>query len=166
MKTLLLMNHAKSSWKNRKLKDRDRPLSKRGRKSASEMGQLIYSKELVPQQILSSSVERARETAQLVMEACKYDGEFIFLDKLFMAEADVILDALKLLPDNLERILIVGHNPGIESLLQILSRRVESLPSASIAYISLPVASWKDLSVKSSGELIELWRPKETKKID
>jgi phosphohistidine phosphatase len=161
MKTLLLMRHAKSSWSDRKAKDRERQLTKQGKKNAREMGKVLLKNELIPQLVLSSSVERCRQTAQEVTEACNYQDNILFLDKLFMAEAEVIVDALKLLPDKIERVLVVGHNPGLESMVIFLSGQIEPLPSASIANISLTINSWKDLNKDSSGELIQLWRPKD-----
>ena len=155
------MRHAKSSWKDRKLKDRERPLTKRGKKNAHEMGVVLFKNELIPQLILSSSVERSRQTVQEVINACNYQGKILFLDKLFMAEADVVVDALKLLPDEAERVLVVGHNPGLDSMIILLTRQIEFLPAAGLANISLPINSWKDLSKDSRGELIQLWRPKD-----
>jgi len=161
MKTLLLMRHAKSSWKDQDLKDRKRPLSKRGKRNAPQMGELLQEKELLPQLILASSALRARQTAELFAEASKYQGDIRYLDDLYMAEADEYLDELKKLPDDLERVMIIGHNPGLESLLPMLTGRVESLPTAAIAHMTLPISNWKELNKKTKAELIELWRPKE-----
>jgi phosphohistidine phosphatase len=68
LKTLLLMRHAKSSWKHTELDDHDRPLAKRGKRDAPRMGQLVRQEELVPQLILSSTAVRARNTAEIVAE--------------------------------------------------------------------------------------------------
>jgi phosphohistidine phosphatase len=155
------MRHAKSSWKEKDLKDRKRPLSKRGKRNAPQMGKLIHEKELIPQLILSSSALRAKETAELFCEAFGYQGEVRYMDELYMAEADEILDVLKKLPDELERVMVIGHNPGLESMLPMLTKRVAALPTASIAYLTVPVDSWKDIHKKTRAELIELWSPKE-----
>ncbi len=161
MKTLLLMRHAKSSWKDSKQKDKDRPLSKRGKKNAIQIGELIKDRELIPELLLSSSAKRARETTELVVGASGYTSEVTYLDHLFMAEPDVILDALRLLPDTTERVLVVGHNPGLESLLQILTGQIESLPTAALACLFLPVKSWKEINKDTEASLGELWRPKD-----
>jgi phosphohistidine phosphatase len=161
MKTLLLMRHGKSSWKETKLKDRERPLNKRGRKSVSRMGELLKEAELVPQVIYSSSAIRARQTVEALVTACGFTGEVEYLDSFYMAEPEVYLKRLRKLPDDIERIMLIGHNPGLEALMQILSGRVEALPTASIAYLSLPISSWKDSYVDTKAELIEVWRPKE-----
>jgi phosphohistidine phosphatase len=161
MKTLLLMRHGKSSWKEKDLKDRKRPLSKRGRRNAPQMGKLLIEKELVPQLILTSSALRARQTADLLAEASGYQGEIREIDDLYMAEADEILDVVKDAPNGLERIMVIGHNPGMESLLPMLTGNIEALPTAAIAYLALPVDDWKKVGKKTKAELVGLWRPKE-----
>jgi phosphohistidine phosphatase len=161
MKTLLLMRHGKSSWKHPELADRERPLTKRGVKASQLMGELIVLKELVPQRIFSSSAVRTIETAQNLGAACECGDRITAVDEFYLAEPDIYINYLKTLPDDLERVMVIGHNPGLESLLQILSGQIETLTTAVVAYLSLPVKSWKDLSSETEGELIELWRPKE-----
>lgn len=161
MKTLLLMRHAKSSWKDSKLADHDRPLNKRGKKDAPRMGVFLQEKELVPQRILCSSALRSRETAQAVTENSDFSGEIVYLDRLYMAETDEFLAVLRELPDSLERVMIIGHNPGLETLLQTLSGRIESLPTAVLAHLTLQSSSWAELNGEVTGEVLEIWRPKE-----
>lgn len=164
MKTLILMRHAKSSWKHPEIKDHERSLNKRGKKDAPRMARLLADNELVPQRILSSTAERSRMTADAVIEVTKFSGDVSYLDALYMAEPDVYLELLSLMPDNFERILVIGHNPGLEGLLQILSGRVESLPTAAVAYLSLPIHSWKEIRAHDNpGELIALWVPRDMK---
>jgi len=161
MKTLLLMRHAKSSWKFPELSDRDRPLNKRGEKDAPRMGKLLKEKELIPQRIYSSTAVRACKTAEAVAEKVDYKDEIIYLDSLYMAEPTAIVDVLKTVPDEIKSVLVVGHNPGLEGLVQILSHKVESLQTATIAYIKLPIKSWSELSLSVEGELKAVRRPRE-----
>ena len=161
MKTLLIMRHGKSSWKNKELKDHERPLSKRGVRDSIKMGELLQHRELVPQLILVSTAVRTKETAKLLVEASGFQGETIALDSLYLAEAEEYLHDLLTLPNEIERVMIIGHNPGLEALLQILSGRIEALPTGVVAYISLPINHWTDVHNKIEGELVELWRPKE-----
>lgn len=164
MKTLILMRHAKSSWKHPELKDHERGLNKRGKKEAPQMGTLLKDNELVPQRILTSTAERSRMTAQAVVEAMHYTGDVSYLDALYMAEPEIYLELLSLMPDDVERILVIGHNPGLEGLLQILSGRVESLPTSAVAYLSLPIRSWKEVrDHEEAGELVALWTPHDVK---
>lgn len=161
MKTLLLMRHAKSSWKDHDLEDQLRPLNKRGKKDAPLMGLLIREKELTPQQILSSTAERARETTQSIIETTGFTGKVEYLESFYLGEPENYLDVLHFLPDDVERVMIMGHNPGLEGLLQILTGAVEPLSTAAIAYIVLPIRHWSELNNSVEGELIELWRPRE-----
>jgi phosphohistidine phosphatase len=161
MKTLLLMRHGKSSWKHPELSDRERPLTKRGIRASLHMGEFMVLKELVPQKIITSSAVRALETARLLAQKCQREDAIIAVDELYLAEPDLYINYLKTLPDDLERVMVVGHNPGLESLLQMLSGRIEMLTTAVVAFLSLPIKSWSELSSETEGDLIELWRPKE-----
>ena len=161
MKTLLLMRHAKSSWKDTELSDIDRPLSKRGKKDAPQMGALLLEKELVPQIILSSPAVRARQTAELLAAACEFTGDVQYLDSFYLAEPAAYVEGLVALPDDIELAMVIGHNPGLEGLLQMISGRIESLPTSTIAYLSVPISSWHELRSDTEGELLELLLPYE-----
>jgi len=156
MKTLLLMRHAKSSWKDTKLTDHERPLNKRGQKDAHFMGKVLLEKELLPQKIIASSAVRVRETVAGLVSSSGSNCETEFSDTFFMAESETYLAALRLLPDSLERVMVVGHNPGLEGLLQKLSGRVETLEAGTIAYLSLAIQNWGELTCEIEGDLIEV----------
>ena len=161
MKNLLLMRHAKSSWKDKDLPDHERTLNKRGRRDAPMMGELLAERELIPEIIISSSALRARQTAELVAENAGYTGNITYLDRLYMAEVDEYINALNDLPDDVDPVMLIGHNPSMETLLQMLSGQIESLPTAVIAHLRLPIESWAELTLNKQGELVEIWRPKE-----
>lgn len=158
------MRHAKSSWKESSIKDKDRPLTKRGRKDSPRMGDLLKEAELVPQLILCSPAVRTRLTAEAVAKQSGYTGEIQYFDSFYMGEADDYLKKLVKLPDEIERVMVIGHNPGLEALMQVLSEQVEALPTASIAYLSLPIDHWKDLTPETESQLNEIWRPKSLNK--
>ncbi len=166
MKTLLLMRHAKSSWKDTDLADHERPLNKRGKKDSVFMGAVLKEKELLPQIILASSAVRIRETITGLTQESGYAGEIEFSDELYLAEPEVFLRVLCNLPDTFERVMLMGHNPGLEGLLQVLSGRIESLPTGSVAYLSLPVQQWSELSNETEGELIEMLLPHELRELE
>ena len=166
MKTLLLMRHAKSSWKDTDLADHERPLNKRGKKDSVFMGAVLKEKELLPQIILASSAVRIRETITGLTQESAYAGEIEFSDELYLAEPEVFLRVLCNLPDTFERVMLMGHNPGLEGLLQVLSGRIESLPTGSVAYLSLPVQQWSELSNETEGELIEMLLPHELRELE
>ena len=162
MKTLLVLRHAKSSWKDRGLEDHGRPLNKRGKKDAPVMGKLIKKKKLTPDWILSSSALRARRTAEMAAEASKFSGEIRIEDELYLARPTTIVEVIqKSAPQSAETILIVGHNPGLEELVGVLTGQKQLFPTAALAQIELPVERWDELTPETRGKLIHLWRPKE-----
>lgn len=163
MKTLLLMRHAKSSWKHPELADHDRPLTKRGCKDVPRMYEILEDQELIPQVILCSSAVRTKETAELLLEKVKEEVKVDYLDSFYLAEPQVYIQAVASQPDEIERVMVIGHNPGLEGALQILSGRIESLPTGAVAYLALPISHWSELSTTTEGDLVEFWRPRELK---
>src|SRR5688500_15561286 len=110
MKTLLLLRHAKSSWKDDSLDDHDRPLNERGKQEAPRMGQLLLDEQLLPDIILSSDAKRARRTVEKVCDAAGYRGETVLTSELYLANAAGYLKVLSRLPEHVSRVLVVGHN--------------------------------------------------------
>jgi phosphohistidine phosphatase len=162
MKTLLLMRHGKSSWKDvKKDEDKLRPLTKKGEKDVEKMSELLEEKEILPQIILTSTAKRARETANIFLDQCCGEITYIALDTLYLAEPPAIIEALKTLPDQADRVIVIGHNPGLEGLLQHLTGAVESLPTSSIAYLELPIERWSELSLDAQVEKWDKWKPKD-----
>lgn len=161
MKTLLVLRHAKSSWKNVNLADFDRPLNKRGKNDAPRMGALLKQEEIVPELIISSSAERALATAEAVALACGYDSEIQITRQLYHAWPEAYLEMLNNVPDENQRVMVVGHNPGVESLVEELTGDWIRMPTAALAQISLNINQWSELSLDSKEELINYWWPKE-----
>lgn len=161
MKTLYLMRHAKSSWKDEQLADHERPLKKRGRKDAGAMGKLLKSKKRTPGSIYSSTAERARETAKIMAEKSEFGGEVYYVKNLYLAEPDALLAVLHQVADEIDAVLLVGHNPGLEALTQVLGGKIVALPTAAVAHLSLPIEKWSEISLATRGELAHLWVPKE-----
>ncbi len=161
MKTLLILRHAKSSWKQTGISDHDRPLNNRGKMSAPRMGQLIYEEDIVPEIILSSTARRARDTADLVAEASGFQGEVIYLEDFYHAWPSDYIDAVRNLSDDLNSAMVVGHNPGMELLLEQVTGEAERFPTAALAVISLPIVYWSQLNDETEGEIIRFWIPRE-----
>lgn len=162
MKTLLLMRHGKSSWKDvKKDEDKLRPLAKKGEKDARTMAELLEEKNIFPQVIYSSTAKRARETANVFFSQCCGEITFVALDSLYLAEPPAIVDVLKETPDRFDRVVVIGHNPGLEGLLQHLTGEVESLPTASVAYLELQIEHWSDLTLEVRADKWEKWKPKD-----
>jgi phosphohistidine phosphatase len=167
MKKLLLMRHAKSSFKDNDIQDFERPLSKRGEKDAPRMGKLLKEKDLVPDLILSSAAIRAGRTAEIVAEKCGYKREIIYVNDFYLGEPDIYIQTLRDLKEEEDNewktLLVIGHNPGLESLLQQLADKVESLPTSAIAYLQVPVRTWKAINADVIAKVEAIWRPRDLK---
>jgi phosphohistidine phosphatase len=161
MKTLLVMRHAKSSWKDAALADDRRPLNKRGRSDAPRMGRLLRETDLVPHAILSSTAERARQTALAVAEASGFEGEIQFEDSLYGAPAETYLALLLGMTADRQIVMVVGHNPGVDELVDELTGESEHLSTGAVARIELAIDRWADLSPETEARLEALWRPRE-----
>ena len=161
MKTLLVLRHAKSSWNDSALDDHERPLNKRGQRDGPRMGELLREYGLMPDVVISSDAVRARLTAEAVAETARYAGEILLDPHLYMACPADILSLLPRVRENAETVMIVGHNPGLEKLVEQLTGERQDLPTAALAQIVLPIDRWRDLRVSTRGTLFGLWRPRE-----
>jgi phosphohistidine phosphatase len=159
MKTLLVLRHAKSSWNDPALDDHERPLNERGRRDAPRMGELVRQYGLIPDLVISSDAVRALLTAQAVAEAARYAGEILLDPRLYIASPADILSLLQTVRENAETIMIVGHNPGLEELVEHLTGERLDLPTATLAEIHLPIDHWHDLDIATRGTLVGHWRP-------
>lgn len=161
MKTILVLRHAKSSWSDPGLADIDRPLNKRGKRDAPRMGDLLYKEDLVPDLILCSPARRAKNTALAVIERSDYTGEIEIIPDFYPGDPETFLDALISLPDNINRVMIVAHNPALEELVYELAGESARLPTSALAQISLLLETWQDLEHDVQGKLDNLWWVKE-----
>jgi len=161
MKMLLIMRHGKSSWKNNDLADHDRPLTKRGRMDVPRMGALVRDEDLVPDIILCSTAKRARETTKLFIDTSGFDGAVKFHRSIYQGCNSDYIDLLRSLDQGCRIAMVVGHNPGLEELLSTLADIDEWMPTACIAQIRLNFDDWQSLNEYSTGELVNLWRPRE-----
>jgi phosphohistidine phosphatase len=160
MKTLLILRHAKAE-RDESPSDHERELTKKGKKAARRMGELIKRENLLPDLILSSAAERARRTAEETAGGAAFAGETKLLEELYLAEPHAYLDSLRRLGGDAQRVLVVGHNPGIEALIFRLTGSAEHMPTAALAVCTLPIESWSELGPETTGQLRNVWRPKE-----
>ena len=161
MKTLLVLRHAKSSWNDPALDDHERPLNERGRRDAPRMGELAQEYGLRPDVVISSDAVRARLTAEAVAEAAGYAGEILLDQRLYIASPAEIILVLRTMREDAETIMIVGHNPGLEELVERLTGERQDMPTAALAQIGLPIDRWRDLKLSTRGTLLGHWQPRE-----
>ncbi len=165
-KTLLLMRHGKSSWKEKGLADEKRPLKKRGEEAAEMIGKTLKVNEIVPDLILSSPAKRARCTAEIVAKESNLSHKVELVDSFYMGEPSDFIARLKKIPGDVKRVMVVGHNPGLEAFLQMLDGHINAMPTGSLAIIKLNLHSWDEFSAETQGSITAFWDPeqKEAKK--
>jgi len=161
MKNLILMRHAKSSWKNVSLPDHERPLNKRGKRDAPRMGRHLQDQGILLDAILCSTAVRARETADGFLKEYTFEGQVLYVDELYHASCETILTALKQLPEKVDTPMVIGHNPGLDDFLEMVCDEYEHMPTACVAQIEFPVERWIDLRGVTKGELANIWKPRE-----
>lgn len=160
MKTLFVLRHAKSSWDFPHLSDFERPLNKRGEKAAPLMGKVMREREFVPEIILSSPAMRAKTTANLVKESAECSAEIILNRSIYESGTNNLLYIISEISDAYESVMIVGHNPTFEGIVQILSGEYQRMPTAALAIIDLNIESWSDTK-PNCGNLREVLIPKD-----
>ena len=146
MKTLYLLRHAKSSWDDTSLPDRDRPLEARGVRDAAKMGKRwspLYGK---PDLIVSSPAVRALATAKVVAEGLKYKLKNITVnDRLYAATVDALITVIEALDDKLQRVMLVGHNPGFTELAHHFDSGITHMPTCALAEFRFDAKSWSGI---------------------
>lgn len=149
---LLVLRHAKSAWNTAAPSDFERPLSKRGRRDAPRVGRHLASAGLKPDYIVSSPATRARQTVIAVCAEMGIEESAIHWDqRIYHASTGALMDVLAESPEEAGRVLIAGHNPGLEMLVQTLSREAvpmpddwKLMPTAAVAHLEIP-GRWQDL---------------------
>ncbi len=171
MAQLLLLRHAKSSWDDPTLRDHERPLNPRGERSARAMSNAFAMLRLAPDLALVSSSLRTRQTFELLRlmtEAMEVD----MTDRLYLADAETILDRLREVPEGVRSVLVVGHNPGLyDTAIELVgrdpaarpeppvSRLLDGYPTAALAEFTVEVP-WTALGA-GAGKLVRFQRPED-----
>ena len=163
---LLVLRHAKSAWDTGARTDFERPLSKRGLRDAPRMGRFLADEGLVPDHVVSSPAERARQTVIAVCAELGFDdGAIRWDERVYHATTGALMDVLAESPPGARRMLIAGHNPGLEMLVQTLCRdRVpmppdyKLMPTAAVAHLEID-CPWSEID-GGAATLLSLTRPK------
>ena len=161
LKYLLILRHAKSSWKEPYRGDHDRVLNKRGKRDAPVIGELLREEDIVPDLIITSSAARAQNTAKAVANSSGFEGDLVVTGSLYHAGTGSFLEVLSSIDDKYERVMVVGHNPGMEELLEDLTGSYERMVTAALAYVSIPIKKWSEIQEDAAGTLLSIWRPRE-----
>ena len=160
-KTLTLIRHAKSSWKEPGLADFERPLNGRGKRDAPLMGGILSETLGAPDLFLTSPARRALKTARIVAKAIGYDKSNLrVVEEIYGAGVAVLLQIVAGVEDRFGRVFLCGHNPGLTALaVRLADRPIGDMPTMGVLAIRFPAASWQSVgSVK--GEVILFDYPK------
>jgi phosphohistidine phosphatase len=164
MITLMLMRHAKSDWADESLSDFARPLNARGKKAAPLMGDWMREHHLIPTRILCSTATRTKETLFGLEKAwAAHPSEKVvveFVDELYLATPTTILATIQHHHRDAERLLVIGHNPGMELLATQLSGQQIEMTTANVVVLNAnPI--WEDaLSDLTAWKLVHHEKPK------
>jgi phosphohistidine phosphatase len=159
MKRLYVLRHAKSSWDDASLADFDRPLNERGKEGAPFMGNVMRERGYLPDVVLASPAKRAEKTAMLAAGAAGFAGEITFVEQIYEASPQTLVKVMSNVDDRANSAMIVGHNPGMEGLIRLLTGASEAMPTAGLAVIDLEIEKWSDIG-HETGKLVEVLRPK------
>jgi phosphohistidine phosphatase len=163
---LFVLRHAKSSWSDPGLDDRERPLAPRGRQAVELLAEHVRANGVRPEQVLVSPAKRTRET----LEGVAPGGEVIVEPKLYGATAGSLLERLRSVPDDVSSVMVIGHNPAMQALVVELADRsasdparlesaAQKFPTGALATFELH-APWAELQ-PGGAVLTELVRPKD-----
>lgn len=168
MLDLLLLRHAKSAWDDPTLDDHARPLTKRGRRAADLMGDYLRQEGLLPDLALVSGAARTRETWKRLARRWNGQPAAEVLESLYLAEPARLLAAIRQAPAGATRLLLLGHNPGLERLARrlagsgseapALAALKAKFPTAALAWLQFDAPDWQAIG---EGRLLRFVTPRD-----
>jgi phosphohistidine phosphatase len=161
MKTLTILRHLKSSWKDKDLPDIERPLNRRGKEDAPVMATRIREAGIRPSLILSSPAHRAWTTAKVIAREISYPAEFLQREaELYLADVDTLLEVLERQDNKFNSIMIVGHNPGLTEFANYLRPNLtDNIPTGGVVSLNIETDDW-NLRDRAPAELLVFDYPK------
>jgi phosphohistidine phosphatase len=147
MKKVILVRHAKSSWKDSEQRDIDRPLNQRGKRDAPMMGARLATRGVRPGRMISSPAKRARRTAQAIAAELDHDASAIAIDdRIYHGGTRDLLDIMREQDDSLDCIMIFAHNPDVTEFANLLDRGfILNVPTCGVLEIDFDVARWEEI---------------------
>lgn len=147
MRRLYLIRHAKSSWSDPGLSDRDRPLNKRGKRDAPMMGERLHLSGVVPDRVYASPAKRARKTARHISRAVGYPVERIEEnDDIYTADINRLFGVVKRAPESAKTIFVVGHNYVLTDLAEYLTgKTLINVPTCGVVCMDFSCATWQEV---------------------
>jgi phosphohistidine phosphatase len=165
LRRIVVIRHAQSSWDDPSLADHDRPLSKRGRKARSRLRDHIEGLELRPDLVMCSSSRRTRETLAGIRSAFGRKARVESDSELYAASAEKLVTELRRLDDQVTTVVLIGHNPGVADLVELLvsasandEAAIDTFPTAAVAVLSV-AGPWRALQ-PACASLESFWSPR------
>jgi phosphohistidine phosphatase len=160
MKTLYVLRHGEAAPENELTSDHERELTRRGRASVQQAAAALRERSSVPSLVLTSSATRARHTAELCVAAWPAGVELAVEPDLYLAGPHSYLKSLAARADGHRAAMVVGHNPGLELLVHLLTDRSEHLATAALVELELSIVAWAELSGggRAAGRLVHTFR--------
>ncbi|MEO9803994.1 MAG: histidine phosphatase family protein [Reichenbachiella sp.] len=161
MKALYLVRHAKSSWKDASLSDRDRPLNKRGERDAPRMAEFLSEKITCPDTFICSPSRRTKDTAASFLQVFgKTDADLKLEEDLFHGYEEDMANILKHVDGNYQSAMLFVHNPGITDYVnELTGSNILNIPTCGVAGIKLEINNWAEIN-KCPAELLFYYYPK------
>ena len=160
MKRLIIMRHAKSSWKDASLSDHQRPLNKRGKRDAPRVARELQARGWAPALVLSSDSARTRLTFEGMQPELVEPAEVRWLPEFYHGGAHILMEVMTDLPEQIGPVLALGHNPGWENAVLALTGESETMTTANAALLEAD-GSWAELAEPGLWRLVDVLRPKE-----
>mgnify|MGYP005851875811 CR=1 FL=1 len=168
MKLLYFLRHAKSSWENPDWQDFERPLNKRGKEDIPLMGALLKQRGIMPERIVSSPAERTYKTARKIAKIIGFPPDALVKDEeLYEASVTDFFNIIAQQPDEVQKLMFVGHNPTLTDMVNLLARkiRIDNIPTCGICALRFEADNWLQIE-EGSGELLFFEYPKKYKSAD
>jgi len=169
MKTLLLLRHAKSSWKDPTLRDFDRPLNKRGKKACEIMARHLAEAGIRPDLVICSAANRTQATLRGIQEGLDSEATVSIEDGLYHASVGTMLSRLQDISDDVGTVMMIGHNPAMEDFAEDLADGTMAaleqdmrtkFPTAALATLMAPIDTW-DEAGPGDFRLVSFVRPRD-----
>lgn len=147
MKRLYIARHAKSSWDDFTIPDHDRPVTEKGRLKTKKVAAALKVRGILPQLIISSTAKRAKQTALLLADGLGYpEDKIIFEENIYHAYDESLIEELYGLDDDIESVMIVGHNPTLTDVVNHYSKEmIDNLPTSAVAGIVFKTNRWEEV---------------------
>jgi phosphohistidine phosphatase len=163
IKTLYLIRNAKSDWNDIGASDFERGITKKGKKDIETMSSYLMIKNILPDIILSSCALRAQETADIISEKLQYKGKIEYLQELYYTPTSTLLDILYMLDISVNVAFVIGHNPQLTDIANILiDEHISKIPSSAVVAINFDIQNWNELAYQK-GKIDFFITPKQFK---